>query len=143
MSGMIIKRGMYTRVAGKIESNEGTYFETSMSPAFDIEVAVTDASDDHDINISNTHCRITGIIAFKSGAGGAGDSITIKRVRAGASVDICTILGVATASDGDTLVPTGLDITRTDLQPGDILRATSVKAAGSPAAELHIAVRIV
>lgn len=135
---MIIKRGSYTRVSAEgIESNEGTFFESIMSPVFDIQLDAADASGSDTVAVAKSHFSIVGISCSKIGAGGVGDSLTLKN----GSDAICTF-AVATASDGDWLLPEALDEAFFNFVPGDSLVLTSVKAAGSPAAEVHIQVRI-
>ena len=143
MAGMIIKRGVYTRVnSSGIESNEGTYFEDIMAPIYDMEIEATDASATATVSVSNTFFTITTATALKLGAGGVGDSLTLNRVRGGVTAAIGTF-DVATAAAGAELLFNGdFNGGVADIKPGDQLTLVGVKGAGSPRAFVHITCRI-
>jgi hypothetical protein len=143
MSVSQIKRGVYTRVdSSNIESNQGTYFEAIMAPTFSIQMDcdATGAS----TPVTNVHSffSITGLVAHKINAGGAGDTLTLNRLRGAATDPICTF-DVATATvGGENLLPEALDTVVMDFIPGDGLTLVGAAAAGVPTAEVHITVRI-
>jgi hypothetical protein len=143
MAGMIIKRGVYTRVgANNIESNEGTFFEAIMAPTYDTEMTATDASATATVSVAQSHFTIIDAFLLKLGAGGVGDTLTLNRVRAGVTAPLGTF-DVATAAAGARLAFNGdFDGSVSAIQPGDSLTLVGVKAAGSPAGVLHIACRI-
>lgn len=143
MSVSQIKRGVYTREDSTgIESNKGTFFESIMAPIFEIEMVAPDASATVVVSVAKTFCSVSQIIAYKVvGGGGLGDELTLIRIRASVPAQICTFT-VDSASPGDSLLPVAFNAAVSDLQPGDSLSLVSVKAAGSPAAEVHITVRI-
>lgn len=141
---MRIKRGVYTRVDSRgIESNEGTFFEAVMAPTYVIPFAAGDATADVDVSIAHTSCSISSVVLRKVGAGGAGDGAILQRVR-GAVVDAICTFDLNAAVSGDTMLPdsASYDVTVDSLLPGDTLRLAVTKAAGSPACEVEVQVRI-
>jgi len=140
---MIIKRKLYTRVsADGIESNEGTYFESIMAPAFEIEFLVDASGASDPVSVSNSYFSIANIVAHKINAGGVGDTLTLNRVRGVTTAPICTFDVATATSGGENLLPEGLDTTVMDFIPGDSITCVGVAATGVPTAEVHVVVRI-